>query len=199
MTVDQIKRLQSRIGVAPDGIIGRGTLAMLFAKAGANPERAASLALGANVHFRTHAILETGLRLAHFMAQVGHESGGFRYMEEIWGPTAAQKRYEGRQDLGNVQPGDGFRFKGRGPLQLTGRANYRRFGHKIGIDLEANPEIAAIPSIGILIACVYWTDRDLNELADRDDVEKITRRVNGGLNGFDDRKARLSKMKALLA
>jgi len=194
MSPEEAKRLQTRLGVPADGIIGRGTLKALFQKAGAAPERAASLALGANVHFPTHHIMDTPLRLAHFMAQVGHESGGFRYMEEI----ASGSAYEGRKDLGNVIAGDGRRYKGRGPLQLTGRANYHRVGCMIGIDLESNPELAAIPSIGILIACVYWTDRDLNKLADRDDVEAVTRKVNGGFNGLGDRKDRLQKMKELM-
>lgn len=189
-----VRALQQRLGVTADGIIGRGTLTALFAKAGAQPERAAELALGANVHFRTHGILETGLRLAHFMAQVGHESGGFRWMEEL----ASGAAYEGRRDLGNTEPGDGKRYKGRGPLQVTGRANYRRIGCEIGIDLERHPEIAALPSLGIMIACLYWTSRKINALADRDDVGAITRAVNGGLNGFADRKLRLVAMKALI-
>lgn len=194
MTPQEIKALQTRLGIADDGIMGPNTLRALFARMGASPTIAGSLALGANVHFRAHGLLDSPLRLAHFMAQVAHESGGFRYMEEI----ASGAAYEGRADLGNSQPGDGKRYKGRGPLQLTGRANYRRVGRMIGIDLEENPELAAIPSIGILIACIYWTDRRLNALADRDDVEAITRKVNGGVNGLADRKAKLAKAKGLL-
>ncbi|HEX8258426.1 MAG TPA: glycoside hydrolase family 19 protein, partial [Allosphingosinicella sp.] len=136
----------------------------------------------------------TPLRFAHFLAQLGHESGGFRYMEEI----ASGEAYEGRRDLGNVQPGDGRRFKGRGPIQLTGRANYREFGRRVGIDLEGHPEIAALPSIGMLTACTYWTVKGLNALADRDDLDGITRRINGGTNGLADRAVRLRAMKALL-
>jgi putative chitinase len=83
-------------------------------------------------------------------------------------------------------------------IQLTGRANYRRYGQKIGIDLEAHPEVAALPSVGMLTACVYWDDRGLNDLADRDDVLGITRKINGGLTGIDDRRARLAVAKALL-
>lgn len=194
MNTEQAKRLQRDLGVAQDGAIGLGTLAALFAKAGAGPEKAAELALGANVHFRNHGILETPLRLAHFMAQVCHESGGFRWMEEI----ASGAAYEGRADLGNTQPGDGKRYKGRGPLQLTGRANYRSIGRQIGIDLERHPEIAAFPSVGIWIACIYWTTRGLNALADQDDVLAITKKVNGGVNGLADRKDWLAKMKAVV-
>lgn len=194
MSPDQAKLIQSRLGVNADGEIGRGTLAVLFRKKGAGPERALELALAANVHFRTYEILDTPLRLAHFMAQLIHESGSFRYMEEI----ASGSAYEGRADLGNTEPGDGVRYKGRGPIQLTGRANYRRVGRAIGIDLESNPVLAAVPSIGMLTACYFWQTAGLNPLADADDVERITRRINGGLNGFEDRKAHLKAMKALL-
>lgn len=195
MTRDEAKRLQRSLGLVDDGIVGRDTLRALFAFAGSPAVRAMELGLSGAVHMAAAGITETPLRLAHFMAQVGHESGGFRYMEEI----ASGSAYEMRADLGNVLPGDGKLFKGRGPLQLTGRANYRRVGRAIGVDLESHPELAAYPSIGLWIACIYWTDRGLNDLADRDDVLGITRKVNGGTNGLDDRKARLTKMKGLLA
>ena len=142
------------------------------------------------------------LREAAFLAQIAHESGEFRFMEEIWGPTGAQRRYEPpgpkAAALGNTQPGDGKRYKGRGPIQITGRANYRAFGRKIGIDIERHPEAAAIPSIGLHLALEYWASRNLNELADADDCEGITRRINGGDNGIADRKVRLAKAKELL-
>ncbi|GAA4827565.1 hypothetical protein GCM10023232_27370 [Sphingosinicella ginsenosidimutans] len=194
MDQGQIKRLQSAIRVTADGIMGRGSYTALFLRLGAGPERAAELALGAAVHVPAAGIDATPLRFAHFFAQLGHESDGFRAMEEY----ASGAAYEGRADLGNTQPGDGKRYKGRGPIQITGRANYRDFGRRIGIDLESHPEIAAVPSIGMLTACTYWTVRGLNALADADDVEGITRRINGGLNGLDDRKARLAVMKGLL-
>jgi len=188
------RRLQGRLGVPADGIIGAGTLTALFAKMGAAPAIAAELGLAANVHFRTYGILDTGLRLAHFMGQCAHESGGFRYMEEI----ASGAAYEGRADLGNTQAGDGRRFKGRGPIQLTGRANYRRVGRKIGIDLESHPQIVGHPSIGLLVGCVYWDDRKLNALAERDDLMGLTRAINGGTNGLEDRKAQTSKARGLI-
>ena len=194
MSPDEAKRLQASLGVAADGDIGRGTLTALFAKFGAAPERAAELALSANVHFNTYGILLSPLRLMHFMAQLIHESGGFRYMEEI----ASGAAYEGRKDLGNIQPGDGKRYKGRGPIQLTGRSNYRWFGRQVGIDFERHPELVAIPSIGLLVACMFWNANGLSLLADRDDIEGITRKINGGLNGLDNRKAQLVKIKALL-
>ena len=186
-----IKGLQQSLGVTADGIAGRGTFTALFRKLGASQERAEELALSANVHFPAYGIMDSALRLAHFMAQLCHESGSFRYMEEI----ASGAAYEGRADLGNTVAGDGKRFKGRGPIQLTGRANYRTFGRRIGIDLERHPEIATIPSIGLHTALEYWRDRGLNALADRDDVLGITRKINGGTNGLADRKHHLAKIK----
>jgi putative chitinase len=187
-------RLQATLGVAIDGNIGRGTLTALFRKFGAGPERAAELALSANVHLRTYGILDTPLRLAHFMAQLIHESGSFRYMEEI----ASGSAYEGRADLGNIVNGDGKRYKGRGPIQLTGRANYKTYGRLAGVDFERHPELVATPSIGLLVACMFWDREKLNALADQDDIRNITRRINGGLNGFEDRQANLRRVKALL-
>lgn len=189
-----IRKLQSALGVTADGIAGRGTFTALFRKLGASQERAEELALAANVHFLAYGIMDSALRLAHFMAQLCHESGSFRYMEEI----ASGAAYEGRANLGNTQPGDGKRFKGRGPIQLTGRANYRQFGRAIGIDLERHPEIAAVPSIGLHTALEYWANRKLNDWADRDDVLTITRKINGGTNGLEDRKHHLAKIKGWL-
>lgn len=142
--------------------------------------------------------INTPLRLAHFLAQAAHETGGFRYMKEIWGPTPAQKRYEGRADLGNLQPGDGHRFMGRGIFQLTGRANYARFGPRVGLDLIANPEKAAEPGPAVQLALAYWSDRGLNAYADRDDVIAVTKRINGGVNGLADRKHALARAKQVL-
>ncbi|HEX8415122.1 MAG TPA: glycoside hydrolase family 19 protein [Sphingomicrobium sp.] len=189
--------LQKRLDVPADGIIGRGTLAALFGKMGAGPQRARDLALGANVHFLTHGILDTPLRLAHFMAQTAHESGGFKYMEEI-GSAVYFAKYNGRADLGNTVPGDGPLFHGRGPIQLTGRANYRKYGEALGLDFEMNPMMVAMPAVGILVACKYWQDRGLNALADSDNALAITKRINGGTNGLDDRMRRLAQAKELI-
>lgn len=148
------------------------------------------------------AQIDTPLRMAAFLAQVGHESYDFRYMEEVWGPTEAQRRYEGRVDLGNTQAGDGYRYRGRGPVQLTGRANYRAFtrevGSRFGVDLEANPDLVAEPLWGFRAAAWYWTSRDLNELADIGEFDEITRRINGGFNGKEDRDKRYRIAKAAL-
>lgn len=127
--------------------------------------------------------ITTKPRQAAFLAQLAHESGGLRYMEEI----ASGAAYEGRRDLGNTQPGDGRRYKGRGPIQLTGRANYREAGRALGIDLENHPERASDPDVGFRIAAWYWQTRGLNGLADQGNFREITRRINGGYNGLADR------------
>jgi len=141
-------------------------------------------------------------REAAFLAQVAHESGEFRWMEEIWGPTAAQKKYEPPSDtatkLGNTQPGDGKRFKGRGPIQITGRANYAKYGGRLGINLINNPEKAATPEVGFRVAGLFWQRNGLNELADREMFETITRRINGGLNGYADRLKYYARAKQVL-
>jgi putative chitinase len=133
--------------------------------------------------------ISTPLRQEHFLAQIGHESGQLRYTEEI----ASGSAYEGRRDLGNTQPGDGRRFKGRGLIQLTGRANYSAYQAALtetypGIDLLATPEILATDTtLAADVAGWFWSRAGLNTWADRDDVRHITRRINGGYNGLADR------------
>lgn len=131
---------------------------------------------------------------AQFMAQVLHESGGLRYVKEIWGPTKAQKGYEGRADLGNTQPGDGKLFMGRDIIQVTGRTNYRllsawvgqNFGH--GPDFEANPELLESPQwLGIGAIWYFLTRKNLLRYCREGSFEMVTRLVNGGLNGYSDR------------
>lgn len=134
--------------------------------------------------------ITTPARMAAFLAQIAHESGELLFWEEIWGPTEAQRRYEGRADLGNCQPGDGYRYRGRGPLQVTGRINYRACGAKLGLDLEGEPDLVATPRVGFRCAALFWDDKRLNLLADRETAPAfavITKRINGGLNGLEDR------------
>jgi putative chitinase len=135
--------------------------------------------------------IETPPRAAAFLAQLAHESGQLRFFEEIWGPTAAQRRYEPPSALaarlGNTQPGDGRRFKGRGPIQLTGRANYRCYGRVLGVDLIFSPALAATKEVGFRVAGLFWQRNGLNELADQQQFRRITRRINGGFNGLEDR------------
>jgi putative chitinase len=180
MTPDQAKRMQTRLGVIADGNPGRGTYAALFAKMGAPAARSIPLGLAAAAHFARFGISDTPLRLAHFLGQTSLESGNFQYMREIWGPTPAQAGYEGRADLGNTQPGDGKRYMGRAILQVTGRANYRRAAGKLGIDVEAEPELLERPDIGLIASCHWWQDNDANRWADRDDASALSRLVNRG-------------------
>ena len=138
-------------------------------------------------------LLKSKLVMCHFLAQACHESANFRTTREFWGPTKAQLRYEGRADLGNNRPGDGKRYMGRGIFQLTGRANYRVFGPKLGLDIEANPDLAAEPKNSFKIACLYWTARGIGKFAEADDIVKVTKLINGGTNGLADRRALFSR------
>lgn len=138
--------------------------------------------------------IDSAPRTAAFLAQLAHESGQLRFMEEIWGPTPAQQRYEPvttlATTLGNTEIGDGKRFKGRGPIQITGRANYRRYGALLHVDLETDPPLAARPALAFRIAGLFWNRNGLNGLADEVSAEAfktITKRINGGLNGLADR------------
>ncbi|QZP18764.1 glycoside hydrolase family 19 protein [Pseudomonas sp. DR208] len=138
-------------------------------------------------------------RAAAFIAQVGHESGQLRYVREIWGPTAQQLTYEGRADLGNTVKGDGSKYRGRGLIQITGRANYAACGEALGLDLINNPELLELPQNAAMSAAWFWSTRGLNTLADQKDFAKITRRINGGLTGQDDRQALYDKALKVLA
>lgn len=141
--------------------------------------------------------VDTVLRISHNLAQVGHESDGFCTTTEY----ATREAYEGRKDLGNLQKGDGVRFKGRGLIQLTGRDNYRAFtrwisNHVAGApDFEKTPELVAIFPWAAWCVFYYWSTRNLNALADQDDLIAVTQKVNGGRNGLDDRANYLRKIK----
>lgn len=127
--------------------------------------------------------INTTRRAAAFIAQIAHESGSLRYVEEI----ASGEAYEGRKDLGNTEPGDGKRFKGRGLIQITGRNNYTEISKELSYNFIADPEALEKPGAASFSACWFWFDRGLNRLADIDAFEKITKRINGGLNGYADR------------
>jgi putative chitinase len=139
--------------------------------------------------------INTRLRIAHFLGQTCHESAGFRTTQEF----ASGEAYEGRSDLGNTEPGDGPRYKGRGLLQLTGRANYKAFGKLLDIKLEEHPELAAEPVLSLKIACAFWKEKNLNQFCDSDDIVRLTRRINGGTNGLDERRTFTSKAKTGVA
>lgn len=144
-------------------------------------------------------------RLAQFLPQIMHESGEFRFDREVWGPTEAQKRYEGRADLGNTEPGDGRRFAGHTGMQITGRANTKAFRDwcRKHIDPQA-PDFLRFPDLMNtdpwegLGPLWYWSTRNLNRYADQGDVENITRKINGGLNGYPDRLALLARASLVL-
>ncbi|MBX7096964.1 MAG: LysM peptidoglycan-binding domain-containing protein [Myxococcaceae bacterium] len=138
--------------------------------------------------------INTPKRQAAFLAQLAHESGELKYMEEI----ASGSAYEGRRDLGNTQPGDGVRFKGRGPIQLTGRANYAAASRALGIDLVNHPERAADPDVGFRIATWFWKTHGLNQLADQGNFSEITHRINGGYNGASSRNRYWETAKSVL-
>ena len=173
--------------------------------------------------FATYGINENAKRVAHFMAQILHESGGLCIIKEslnysspqrlmqVWPkrfPTVesaqpyvknaqalANKVYGGR--MGNVDPDDGWKYIGRGLLQITGRESYEKFGQILGIDLAGNPDLAADPAWALKIACEEWKEKGCNPFADDDDITTITKRINGGLIGFDERKKWWAKTKAV--
>lgn len=142
--------------------------------------------------------VNTKFRQSAFLAQAAHESGGFKYVRELWGPTPAQSKYEGRTDLGNVHPGDGYRYRGRGLIQVTGRDNYAACGKALNLDLLAHPELLEDPENAADSAGWFWESHKLNELADQQLFSAITRRINGGLNGQEERIALYHRALAVL-
>lgn len=177
---------------------------------------------GLNKCFDKYSI-NTPERQACFLAQVMHESGGFKFLSENLNYSAnalmrtwssrfpdidtaekyannpekiANKVYAGR--MGNIEEGDGWKYRGRGLIQLTGRENYANFGLNAGVDVLSNPDLLATPEYATLSAGWYWNKRNLNELADKMDIEGITKKINGGTLGLEDRKARTQKVLAIL-
>jgi putative chitinase len=209
-----VKSFQKDKGLGADGVVGPKTWAALAAAPQKDPGPTAG---GVSVrqlralmpHLSTtrakevlphlnKAMAEAGIntpkRQAAFLAQLAHESAEFRYFEEL----ASGAAYEGRKDLGNIHPGDGVRYKGRGPIQLTGRNNYRAAGQALGIDLEGNPKRAADVDVGFRTAAWFWNSRKLNPLADQGNFREITRRINGGVNGLAAREAYYARAKQVL-
>lgn len=161
-----------------------------------SPAKAATLIDAINQAMQEGNIT-TPQREAAFLAQIAHETGGFRWFREL-GSEAYFQRYDGRVDLGNIRPGDGSRFRGRGFIQITGRTNYEKAGAALGLDLLNHPELAETPEVAARIAAWFWQSRDLNTYADRGDFITITRRINGGLNGLADREAYYERAKSVL-
>lgn len=139
--------------------------------------------------------ITTLLRLAHFLAQLIWESDKMRATHEY----ASGAAYEGRTDLGNIQKGDGIRYKGRGGFQTTGRANYTAFAKRYAIDCVNHPELLEQPRWWVVSALYYWQSRNLSLVADKDDGVKVTKLINGGVNGLAQRMALLVKCKLALA
>lgn len=158
---------------------------LLSAMPGLDRTRATSYLPPMEAAMREYAITSE-MRSRMWLAQVGHESVSLRYFEEI----ASGAAYEGRSDLGNTQPGDGVRFKGRGPIQLTGRANYTAAGNALKLPLVSNPPMAADPQHAFRVSAWWWATHGLNPISDTGDVEAATRRINGGYNGLSDRQNR---------
>ena len=138
-------------------------------------------------------------REAAFIAQIGHESGQLKYVKEIWGPTVAQAKYEGRKELGNTVAGDGSKYRGRGLIQITGRANYMTCGEALGLDLINHPELLEKPQHACMSAAWFWASRGLNTLADAGQFDQITQRINGGQNGAADRQTLYTRALKVLA
>lgn len=140
-------------------------------------------------------------RQAAVLGQLGIESDGLRASVEYWGPSAAQLAYEGSKRLGNTEPGDGKRFRGRTWIQLTGRANYAACSRYIGIDLVADPDLAAKPATGARVVGWYWKSKNLNAWADQGTFESfraLTHAINGGENQFSERLVIWAKAKKAL-
>jgi putative chitinase len=132
--------------------------------------------------------IDTKQRQAMFLAQIGHESGGMKYTVEIWGATPTQTRYEGRKDLGNTQVGDGFKYRGRGLIQTTGRYNYEKTSDALDVDFLRYPELLEEPQNAARSAAWWWQSHNLNRFADAGDIVGCTKAINGGTNGLEHRK-----------
>jgi len=162
-------------------------------------KRLVSITMALNETFKMFEI-DTPLRICHFLAQVLHESSAFRYSAEIWGNTEAQERYDTRGDLGNTPEvdGDGYKYRGRGWIQLAGKSNYRMVSKEFGINFLVNPDLISQKPWDSLAAGLFWSRKGLNGYAEIDDILTITKKINAGFSGLNDRKMWLMKAKAVL-
>lgn len=128
--------------------------------------------------------ITTPAQRAAFLAQCGHESGRFQYTRELWGPTAEQALYEPTtaksRALGNTTKGDGYRFRGGGLIQITGRYNFRVMGQRLGVDLENKPDLIEEPQYAALASAAYWAEHNLNQFADAGDFVALSKAINCG-------------------
>lgn len=195
-TAGLVREFQQLYGVQTTSKVGPTTLAALEGAVLASVSAAQLIEIlpGADEAFITANLkyinqsmyagdMTSATRKAAYLAQIAHESDRFRGLTEY----ASGSGYEGRADLGNTEPGDGKRFKGRGGIHLTGRANYQAASDHFGVDFVANPELVAEPEWAFKVAEWFWTRGDLNALADSGSFRTMTRRINGGLTGIDDR------------
>lgn len=183
-------------GLVVDGIAGPKTYtALMRVAAGGMAPLALQLAPFLATRLPAFAI-DTPRRVFHFLAQGCKETDHFKTLKEYGGPTYF-KRYDGRADLGNNQPGDGARFPGRGLLQTTGRANYTALAAATGLDCVNHPELLEDPEHAVEAAVRFWDFKGLNAIADSDNLQRVTRRVNGGLNGLAERQAAYDRLKVL--
>lgn len=218
------KATQTRLGVTPDGIPGRGTYTALLRIVGpkAKPETIRSLANACVVHFPAYGIDDSVTRLADFLAQTANETGGYTVFVEnlnysaealvrTWPSrftAASAAQYARKPELiagkvygdrmGNTGPTDGWAFRGRGMLQLTGRANYEAADRRLGIGLDTDPDLAAVPALSLLVACDFYQDRKVLAALDRGDTDGARRITNGGQIGLKHVNALRAKLLAVL-
>jgi putative chitinase len=207
------KLVQLSLGVTPDGVPGRRTYTALFEHMApkASPTILASLGNAAAVHFPKYGAAENAARLADFLAETCNESGGYSQFEEnlnysakrlmeVWPsrfPSIAEaqpyannpvqlanKVYGGR--MGNIQPGDGWAYRGRGLLELTGRGNYEGTDRRLGIGLDINPDLAAVPALSLLIALDFYTTNNVWSVLDTGHPIEARKITNGGTVGLDN-------------
>lgn len=170
--------------------ITRAQLVKVMPNSGSRADTYLPIINGWAEHFR----INTPLRMAHYLAQIAHESGELRYTKEL----ASGKAYEGRKDLGNTQPGDGVKYKGRGLIQITGRANYQKYANYCKFDVVSSPELLERPLGAVKSSMWYWNLHGLNRLADQDNLKAITKAINGGYHGLAEREEFLERAKQVL-
>ena len=208
-TEKSVKDWQKKNGLTSDGVVGDATWVKLFGNSttqpvitvgvlkleklkGVIPDNVIKQIPDTAIKFN----ITTNLRLAHFLSQCAHESGNFKYTKELGDDSYFQK-YEGRKALGNTQPGDGIKFKGRGFIQLTGRANYEKFSKFCGEDCVSNPDLVSTKYP--MMSAAYFFDKNklwsiCDKGSDDETVKLLTKRINGGYNGLEDRQKKFDKI-----
>lgn len=218
------KATQTRLGVGVDGDPGRGTYTALLRVVAPNADAAVikSLANACVVHFPAYGVDKSVARMADMLAQTANETGGYRVFVEnlnysaeslvkTWPnrfTAASAAQYARKPELiagkvygdrmGNSGPADGWAFRGRGMLQLTGRANYEATDRRLGIGLDTDPDLAAVPALSLLIACDFYRQNKVFEALDAGDTTKARRITNGGAIGLDHVNALRAKLLAVL-